>query len=151
MASATTNSSGIATVGSWTLGDNPGSNTLTATRAGLSGSPVTFTATGQTGPAADIALNDGDNQTRPPAPRSPSPPSVLVTDGHDNPVQGVSVTFAVDSGDGSATGAAATTDAVGHRHGGELDPGRSRRQHADGDERRPVGLAGDLHGDSRAF
>jgi alpha-tubulin suppressor-like RCC1 family protein len=40
----TTNSSGIATVGSWTLGPAPGTNTLTATAPGLSGSPVTFTA-----------------------------------------------------------------------------------------------------------
>ena len=43
--SATTNASGIATVGSWTLGMTP-SNTLTATSTGLSGSPVTFTAAG---------------------------------------------------------------------------------------------------------
>ena len=40
-----TNASGIATVGSWTLGSAPGTNTLTATAAGLTGSPVTFTAT----------------------------------------------------------------------------------------------------------
>jgi hypothetical protein len=48
--SATTNSSGIATVGSWTLGTLAGANTLEATAAGLSGSPVTFTATGVAGP-----------------------------------------------------------------------------------------------------
>jgi alpha-tubulin suppressor-like RCC1 family protein len=40
-----TNASGIATVGSWTLGSTPGPNTLTATAVGLTGSPVTFTAT----------------------------------------------------------------------------------------------------------
>jgi hypothetical protein len=40
-----TNTSGIASVGSWTLGSTAGTNTLTATAAGLSGSPVTFTAT----------------------------------------------------------------------------------------------------------
>ena len=39
-ASATTNASGIATVGSWTLGTTAGANTLTATCAGLTGSPV---------------------------------------------------------------------------------------------------------------
>ena len=50
-AAATTNTSGIATVGSWTLGAVPGANTLTATVSGLSGSPVTFTATA----TADIA------------------------------------------------------------------------------------------------
>jgi len=38
------NSSGVATVGSWTLGTNPGPNTVTATTAGLA--PITFTAQG---------------------------------------------------------------------------------------------------------
>lgn len=42
-ATATTNASGVATVGSWTLGSSPGANTLTATVQGLP--PVTFTAT----------------------------------------------------------------------------------------------------------
>ena len=43
--SQTTNASGIATVGSWTLGSATGANTLTATSGTLSGSPVTFSAT----------------------------------------------------------------------------------------------------------
>ena len=43
-----TNSGGIATVGSWTTGPNPGANTLTATVTGLTGSPVTFTANAAT-------------------------------------------------------------------------------------------------------
>ena len=44
---ATTNASGIATVGSWTLGPVPGSNTLTANASGsgIAGNPVTFFAT----------------------------------------------------------------------------------------------------------
>jgi hypothetical protein len=46
---ASTNASGIATVGSWTLGTTAGANTLTATSTGLTGSPVTFTATGTAG------------------------------------------------------------------------------------------------------
>jgi hypothetical protein len=40
---------GIAQVGSWKLGATAGGNTLTATCAGLTGSPVTFTATGDPG------------------------------------------------------------------------------------------------------
>src|SRR3989475_8756742 len=48
----TTNGSGIATVGSWTLSTTAGSNTLTATSSGLTGSPVTFTAEGTAGAAA---------------------------------------------------------------------------------------------------
>lgn len=43
--SQTTNAAGIATVGSWTLGTTLGPNTLTATAAGLFGSPITFNAT----------------------------------------------------------------------------------------------------------
>src|SRR5207237_3403562 len=42
-AHATSNSAGIATVGSWTLGPNQGTNTLVASTGGLS---VTFTANG---------------------------------------------------------------------------------------------------------
>ena len=40
----TTGTNGIAVVGRWTLGNGLGSNTLTATSDGLSGSPLTFTA-----------------------------------------------------------------------------------------------------------
>jgi hypothetical protein len=47
-ATTTTNASGLAAVGSWTLGATPGANTLTATVANLP--LVTFTATG-TGPS----------------------------------------------------------------------------------------------------
>jgi len=45
---ATTNSLGIAAVGSWTLGATAGANTLTATAtgSGITGNPATFTATG---------------------------------------------------------------------------------------------------------
>jgi len=43
-----TNVQGVATVGSWTADASPGANTMTATSAGLSGSPITFTATGAT-------------------------------------------------------------------------------------------------------
>ncbi len=48
-AAATSDASGVATVGSWRLGAVAGANSLTATSAGLSGSPVTFTATGDAG------------------------------------------------------------------------------------------------------
>jgi len=44
----TTNTSGVATVGRWTLGPLPGTNTVTATASGsgIAGNPATFTATG---------------------------------------------------------------------------------------------------------
>lgn len=44
--SVTTNSAGIATMSSWTLGSAAGPNTLIATSGSLTGSPITFSATG---------------------------------------------------------------------------------------------------------
>jgi surface protein len=52
-----TGADGVASVTSWTLGTTAGSNTLTATVSGLTGSPLTFTATGTAAPvtASDSA------------------------------------------------------------------------------------------------
>jgi adhesin/invasin len=111
--SATTDASGLAAVGSWTLGSTAGGNVLTASVPGLSGSPVTFVATGTAGPAVAIAVNAGNNQTGTAGGAVSVPPSVKVTDAHGNPVAGVAVTFAVATGGGSVTGAAQTTNASG--------------------------------------
>ncbi|NBO50075.1 MAG: hypothetical protein EBU80_10205, partial [Chitinophagia bacterium] len=62
-ASATTNASGIATLGSWTLGTTAGTNTLTATSGSLTGSPVTFTATGTAGAATSFKITGSTTQT----------------------------------------------------------------------------------------
>ncbi len=97
----TTNSSGIAQVTSWTLGTTAGTNTLTATSAGLTGSPVTFTATGTAGTATQIAVDAGDGQSATVGTAVATPPSVVVRDAHNNPVSGVSVAFAVATGGGS--------------------------------------------------
>ena len=48
-ATVQTNASGIATSPAWTLGATSGSNTVTATSAGLTGSPLTFTASATAG------------------------------------------------------------------------------------------------------
>jgi Big-like domain-containing protein/leishmanolysin len=57
-ASTVTNSNGVAQVGSWTLGGSAGENQLRATAGGtgLSGNPVTFTATTATSTGYNIAL-----------------------------------------------------------------------------------------------
>jgi plastocyanin len=52
-----TRADGLAIVGSWRLGDHSGSNTLQATSAGLSGSPVTFTATAVKGVVVEVRDN----------------------------------------------------------------------------------------------
>ena len=107
---AVTNSSGIAAVGSWTLGTVPGPNTLEATSGGLT---VTFTATAVAGPPASITKEAGDNQSAPVTQSVAVAPSVRITDAQGNPVSGVTVTFAVASGGGSVTGGTQVTDANG--------------------------------------
>jgi Tol biopolymer transport system component len=113
-ATATTNASGIASAGSWKLGNVAGPNTLTAGAVGLSGT-VTFSATGLTGPAALIAIANAasNNQSAQAGTAVAIPPSVKVTDAVGNAVAGASVTFAVASGGGSITGTGATTNASG--------------------------------------
>ncbi|MEI7815170.1 MAG: hypothetical protein WCJ13_10320, partial [Coriobacteriia bacterium] len=88
---AATNSSGIATVGSWTLGTTAGSNTLTATGTGVTGSPVTFTATGVAGIAAKMSLYAGNGQSATVNTAITTAPAVLVTDANNNPVAGTNV------------------------------------------------------------
>ena len=107
-----TNASGIAAVTSWTLGTTAGSNTLTATSAGLTGSPVTFTATGTAGAATQIAVNAGNNQTTTVGTTVPIAPSVIVRDASNNPVAGVSVTFAVATGGGTVVPTTPVTTAA---------------------------------------
>ncbi len=111
--SATTNASGIATVGSWTLGTTAGTNTLTATSTGLTGSPVTFTATGAAGAAASMTKSAGDAQTANSGANVAALPSVHVTDANGNAVSGVGIAFSVVGGGGSATALSATTNASG--------------------------------------
>jgi adhesin/invasin len=110
-AAATTDANGIATCGSWTLGTTVGTNTLTATRTGLT--TVTFTATGTVGAASKMSLNAGNTQTATAGTAVATAPSVLVTDAYNNPVSGIAVTFAVASGGGTVTTTAATTNATG--------------------------------------
>src|SRR3989442_1215465 len=111
--SQTTNASGVATVGSWTLSATAGSNTLTATSGSLTGSPVTFTATGTAGAAATIAANSPTSQTATAGTAVTSPPSVIVKDANGNPVGGVAVTFTPAAGSGSVTGGTQTTNGSG--------------------------------------
>ena len=107
---ATTNASGIAAVGSWTLGASAGANTLTATVSGLPS--VTFAASGAVG-FTSVAISSGNGQTATVGTGVASPPAVVVRDASSSPVSGVSVTFAITAGGGSITGATATTNASG--------------------------------------
>src|SRR5205807_208517 len=112
-ASQTTNASGVATVGSWTISGAAGSKTLTASSGSLSGSPVTFTATGTAGAAATIAANSPTSQSATAGAAVTSPPSVIVKDANGNPVAEVAVTFTPAAGSGSVTGGTQTTNGSG--------------------------------------
>ncbi len=112
-ATQTTDSSGEATVGSWTLGTVTGPNTLTATAAGLASSPVTFTAMATAGPPAAVAINAGQGQSAVGGSVVPVDPSVRVTDAFGNAVPGSLVTFTVATGGGSVTGATPATNGGG--------------------------------------
>ena len=111
--SATTNANGLASVGSWTLGATAGANSLTATVANLT--PVVFnaTATGTAAGPGSIAISTGGNQSAVPGTAVATPPAVFVRDAQNNPLAGVTVTFAVTAGGGTLTGATATTNANG--------------------------------------
>ena len=111
-ASQTTNGSGEATVGSWTLGTVAGANSLTATVSGLP--PVVFEASGAPGAAARLIESAGNGQTAPAATALAIPPAVRVTDVHGNAVIGVAVSFTPSAGSGTVGGGAATSDAGGN-------------------------------------
>ena len=112
-AAATTNSDGIATVGSWVLGSAPGANSLTGSSGTLAGSPFTFNATAVPAPPTRIAINAGDGQTGIAGKPVPIPPSVKITDVDGTGVANVTVTFSIRSGSGSVSGATALSNSAG--------------------------------------
>lgn len=113
-ASQDTDADGIAAVGGWTLAQLAGDNTLTATVSGdgITGNPVTFTATGIAGAPA-VLTKIGDNQTASAGAAVAVAPAVDVMDQFNNKIVGFPVSFAVTGGGGTITGADATTNANG--------------------------------------
>lgn len=108
-ASVNTDANGEAST-TWTLGTTSGQQTVAATLGSLS---QTITATADPDVPASISVNAGDAQQALVDTDVATAPSVLVEDQFGNGVPGVDVTFAVTSGGGGITGAAATTDASG--------------------------------------
>ncbi len=103
---ATTNGSGIASPLSWTLGNTAGTNTLTATAAGLAGSPVTFTATGTAGAATHLSVLTQPSTSVQSGVAFPQQPAVRLLDQFNNPVgtSGVAVDVAIQTGAGTLSG-----------------------------------------------
>jgi len=88
----------------------PGKYYVYANSAGLKA--VKFGETAVVGPAANVAIVSGDNQSTPVGSPLPQALQVKVTDQVGNAVVGTSVTFTAPSG--TITGSPATTDASGN-------------------------------------
>ena len=117
-ATVTTNASGIATATSWTLGPGAGTNnnTVTATVSGLTGSPVTFTASGTAAGATQLGITTQPSATAQSGAVFGQQPVIQLRDGANAPVSqaGVVVTVAIASGGGTLGGTlTATTNASG--------------------------------------
>jgi serine/threonine protein phosphatase PrpC len=107
-----TNASGIATVGSWTLGTLAGPDSLTATAGsgGVTGSPVIFTATATAGaPALISRVASTNNQTAVTGSMVPLQPTVNVTDVYGNATS-ATVLFSANNG-GSVGNSSVVTSA----------------------------------------
>lgn len=106
----TTNASGIATVGNWTLGGVAGNNSLSATSSSVPGGSVTFTATGTVG---TIAVYAGNGQSATVGTAVAVAPAVRILNAASQPVPNIPVTFQVVSGGGSITGPTISTNSSG--------------------------------------
>lgn len=110
--STQTSSQGQASV-TLTLGPSAGTNTVTASAVGLTGSPVSFSATGTAPPTPSrIVLVSGDNQNGKTLEPLSTPYVVRVTDDQAVGVPGVTVAWAVTGG-GSLSSASTQTDIQG--------------------------------------
>lgn len=110
-ATSTSGVDGIASI-TRTLGPNAGTQTTTATRSGLTGSPITFSATATIQGATQIALAapSGNSQTDTVLATLATPYAVLVRDHTNAPKAGVTVTWSALAGGITAT---SVTDAAG--------------------------------------
>ena len=117
--SATTGTDGIATVGSWTLGSSAGSNALQATVGadGVSGNPVTFTATATAGPAsADKSSVSATPSIVASRGTSTATATIVVRDSRNNPLAGQPVTLTA-TGDGVTLTQPGPTNGAGRTTG----------------------------------
>jgi len=111
-ATSVTNGSGQALIG-LTAGTTAGTNnqTVTASVSGLSGSPVSFTASVVAAAAAQVALSSGNNQTATVGTALAQPIAVIVRDQYNNAKSGVTVNWA--AAQGSVSAPTSVTDAAG--------------------------------------
>lgn len=109
--SALTDSAGVAQVGSWRLGPQPGPNRLSVSVAGVAPVPVLAEAASAT--ARVLSLVSPLPMVSPAGYPLKEAPVIRVTDGTGTPLPGVLVTFEVAEGGGSVTPASTLTDGQG--------------------------------------
>src|SRR2546425_5732488 len=102
-------------VRSWTLSTTAGTNTLTATSSGLTGSPVTFTADGTAGAAGRVAFTTAPSSTAQSGGALAQQPVLQLEDANGNPVSqsGVVVTATLSPAGATPSNATATTNGSG--------------------------------------
>ncbi len=106
-----TDGEGVARVGSWRLGPQPGMNRLTATVAGVD--PVNILAEGAEGTARIITLASTLPLESAAGYPVPEAPRFRIIDGNGDPVAGAIATFQVVEGGGTVSPASASTNAEG--------------------------------------
>ncbi|HEX2250715.1 MAG TPA: Ig-like domain-containing protein [Gemmatimonadales bacterium] len=106
--STNTGSDGLART-TWVLGSSTGSQSASASRDGLEGSPVEFTATALPGTADDLVPVSGNNQRGEPGQELREPLVVRLVDRDGNGIAGRAVTWIVGTGGGSVAPATSST------------------------------------------
>ena len=121
VATATSGFDGIARVAAWTLGPAAGANTLTATAAGtgITGNPVTFTATATVGPpsASLSTISASPIAIAPSSGLSFTTVTVTVRDAAGSTVMGATVALSATGTGNVITQPTAQTDAQGQASG----------------------------------
>jgi hypothetical protein len=98
---------------SWVLGSSIGRQSTSASREGLEGSPVEFTATALPGTADDLVPVSGNNQRGEPGQQLGEPLVVRLVDDDGNGIPGRAVSWIVGTGGGSVSAATSNTGSNG--------------------------------------
>ncbi|MBX3173846.1 MAG: hypothetical protein KF709_05505 [Gemmatimonadaceae bacterium] len=102
---------GPTSIGTWTLDESVGTNSVTVSVAGVPS--VVFTTEGVVGPVSKVTVVEGEGQEALAGTALAQPVRVLAADQFDNPSPGSQVFWTLISGDGSLAAAVSMTDGSG--------------------------------------